>query len=259
MNLTRFQPCAALAPYIREYLVIESAAGTQNLVLPTTAPVLALRYQGAVRTASGTQEALLPAAVLTGLQRSARRLNYAPQTGTVLVVFRELGAATFFSLPLHELFGASQALEALWPAAAVQIIGEQLAAAATHPQRIARLEQLLLTQRRESRPDALVQRAVQRIQAAHGNTSIRAVLAELPLSRDPLEKRFRQLLGTSPKQFAAIVRLRSLLARQRQQPTQSLTETALAAGYFDQAHFNKDFRAFTNQTPQAFLRTARYW
>jgi AraC-like DNA-binding protein len=39
----------------------------------------------------------------------------------------------------------------------------------------------------------------------------------------------------------------------------SLTDTAHTAGYFDQAHFIKDFKSFTGETPDAFFKSSRFW
>ena len=256
MPVERYLPSEPLRPYLQHFLLIESPVAATNYVLPDTSLVLALQYRGQVSQLGSSSSQPIPAAALTGLQRTARRLAYAPHTATLLVIFRALGAAVFFREPLHLLLGQSVALESLLPAAAVQQLLERVALAPTHQHRVMLVEQYLLTRLRPTPADALVRQTLHMIQAAHGNLTVRGLLAELPLNRDPLEKRFRSLVGTSPKQWAAIVRLRHVLASA---PTSPLTQTALAAGYFDQAHFNKDFRAFTGQAPKAFLASAVYW
>jgi AraC-like DNA-binding protein len=46
----------------------------------------------------------------------------------------------------------------------------------------------------------------------------------------------------------------------RQIPTSlSFLDIALENGYYDQSHFNKDFKLFTGQTPTGFLRSASHW
>jgi AraC-like DNA-binding protein len=40
-------------------------------------------------------------------------------------------------------------------------------------------------------------------------------------------------------------------------PDTDLTELAYQCGYFDQAHFIKEFRAFTDQTPSEYARQMR--
>jgi AraC-like DNA-binding protein len=38
-----------------------------------------------------------------------------------------------------------------------------------------------------------------------------------------------------------------------------LTNLALEAGYFDQAHFNKAFKQFTGLTPSSFFKAPPQW
>lgn len=107
------------------------------------------------------------------------------------------------------------------------------------------------------KPDFLVLEAIQKIQFHRGDIRIKKLIADLHISRDSFEKRFRRLAGTSSKQFSSIVRLRSVIENHSQGET--LTDTALTAGYLDQAHFIKDFKTFTGPTPQNFFKSSAYW
>ncbi|HJW43346.1 MAG TPA: helix-turn-helix domain-containing protein, partial [Geothrix sp.] len=73
---------------------------------------------------------------------------------------------------------------------------------------------------------------------------------------DSLEKRFRAVAGASPKQLAAILRLRRAIAAHR--PGMSLTRLALDAGYYDQPHFIRQFVATVGTPPRAYLEGAEY-
>ncbi|MNL74133.1 Helix-turn-helix domain protein [compost metagenome] len=39
----------------------------------------------------------------------------------------------------------------------------------------------------------------------------------------------------------------------------TLAQIALEAGYFDQPHFNKDFKLFTGLTPTEFFKSPGLW
>jgi AraC-like DNA-binding protein len=71
-------------------------------------------------------------------------------------------------------------------------------------------------------------------------------------SKSPLEKRFRKTVGASPKKFAVIVRFNALHNNHTDQKT--LTELGLDAVFFDQTHFIHDFKAFTEETPDAYFQ-----
>ena len=53
-----------------------------------------------------------------------------------------------------------------------------------------------------------------------------------------------------PKPLARILRFERAAARLRQGA--ALADAALDSGYYDQAHFNRDFRAFAGVTPTEY-------
>lgn len=256
MKMAHYSPSPLLAPFVKTFLVIESQEGIENNTLPDTSVVMSFRIRG---TVSLRQESLLTPLSetgISGLRKSARLLRYAPGTTMLLVIFQEGGAAAFFKTPLHELFDTHLPLDDLVQLRKLEMVEEQLSEAAQPSQWIAIVEQFL--QRELVRqPDLLIQHAVTQIKAADGHIKMKSLAASLFISQDAFEKRFRRIIGTSPKQFAAIVRLRHLLAHYT--PHTSLTAAAYSAGYFDQAHFIKDFKGFTGQSPQAFFQSADWW
>ena len=59
---------------------------------------------------------------------------------------------------------------------------------------------------------------------------------------------YQQQIGLAPKQVARIVRFQQALHELRTADEVSLE------GYYDQAHFIREFRAFTGMTPTAYRR-----
>src|SRR5439155_305095 len=66
----------------------------------------------------------------------------------------------------------------------------------------------------------------------------------------------REQIGVTPKVYARLVRFRLALAM-LESGVAPLADVALAAGYYDQPHFNAEFRDFTGQSPRELL-VARY-
>jgi AraC-like DNA-binding protein len=103
--------------------------------------------------------------------------------------------------------------------------------------------------------DGTVQRALEAIVADGGTRSIAALDAWHGRSRTRFAAAFRDRVGVSPKRFARIVRFdRALGAIAR--GNAALGEIALAAGYYDQAHFTSEFREHAGLTPGAYPRAA---
>ncbi|PSK95322.1 helix-turn-helix domain-containing protein [Taibaiella chishuiensis] len=257
MLIEQFQPAPLLQPYIRHYLVIACAQESVNRILPGNGLTLVFRYQGDVGELGGTQPGLLPRNMLSGMQKSARLIRYAPGSGNVLVLFREAGAAAFFRQPLHELFGTTASLDHLITPTAADHLSEQLATAGSNSERIRVVERLLTSRLQSPVTDPLVAEALGRIQATEGALKIKALAAALYISQDAFEKRFRKTVGASPKQYSALVRMNALVSRGNKDRT--FTDIALDAGYADQPHFNKDFRTFTGQSPTDFFLAPPRW
>jgi AraC-like DNA-binding protein len=72
--------------------------------------------------------------------------------------------------------------------------------------------------------------------------------AEVGWSRTRLASRFSEQIGISPKRFARVVRFEGA-RRHLAKGSSSLAEVATRAGYYDQAHLNRDISALAGCTP----------
>ncbi|GLH72681.1 hypothetical protein GETHLI_11830 [Geothrix limicola] len=254
MKMHAFAPCAALAPYVRVFEIVEAEAAADHTLVPESGLILGFRYAGSSRLQEGAAEVPVPNHVVTGLRATARRMLTAPGSGIILAKCHDGAAGAFLDLPLHHLFGATVALEELVDPAEVEAASAQIRAARSHRERVDAFERFLLQRlaRRAWGPDRVVDAAVQAIRSDPGALRVGALAQELGLSIDGLEKRFRRSVGASPKQLAAILRLRRAIGSHRRGAP--LTRVALDAGYYDQAHFNRHFRAALGVSPKAFLQ-----
>jgi AraC-like DNA-binding protein len=255
--MEQYLPCTILQPFVKHFLIIESEQGTVNRILPDTSIVMVFRFKGQIAFSENGTYHNIPLSVITGIRESSRLVDYSKNAAALLVVFHEGGAASFFKEPLHELSGISISLDHLVQGPKIQAIEEQLAEATANSKRVKIVERFLLSELKKTQSDLLIGEAIQKIKFSKGDIKIKDLLLDLPISRDPFEKRFRRITGTSPKQFSVIVRLKNLISNYS--GSTSLTEIAYDAGYFDQAHFIKDFRSFTGQTPHDFFKTAEWW
>ena len=253
MKAERFLPCALLQPFIRAFLVLDTEDGMLNRLLPDTSIVAAFRIRGKVGHAGGD----FPGAMVSGLRRSMREVQYSQQSTTLLVQFKEGKAASFFRVPMHELFNTTAPLDQFFDRGEVARLEDQLAEAADHRQRVRLAEQFLLAQLQHVSTSPVVDAAIAQIVKHDGLLSISALASSLFLSQDAFEKKFRHHTGASPKRFAATVRFRKLV--EQYTPGLSFTELAYRGGYFDQSHFIRDFRSFTGLAPHEFFKSSRYW
>lgn len=253
VTVTTVAPGPALAPYLRRFELVETTTPISRVLFPEPGLVLGVRYAGA----SSADGASIPtgAAMLTGLRVKARRMATVGGSGVVVAKFTELGAAAFLDVPLHQLFGKIVPLEQLLPPSAVEHLVEEVRQAPAAAGRVRALEQFL-TARLRPRSDRLVAAATRALRESRGCARIANLAADLGVSQDVLEKRFRRQVGATPKQFASILRFRRAVSVLR--PGRDLGTLALEAGYYDQAHFNRQFRFVTGSAPTALLTSEEY-
>jgi AraC-like DNA-binding protein len=213
---------------------------------------MGFQYKGFLSNISGPLETRLASAGITGITDSFRHFKNSPSIGTVLVYFTETGFSYFSSLPVHELFNHSVPLDTLFDADLVAETEEKLYQASGDRQCIAIIERFLLTQLKHREADRLIVEAVKLIYNSKGNLRVTELNATLNISASPFEKRFRKLVGVSPKKFSSIVRFNTLI--ENFPVAKSLAEICYDNNFFDQAHFSKEFKRFTGTSPGQFKR-----
>ena len=101
--------------------------------------------------------------------------------------------------------------------------------------------------------DPVAQQA-NRLRKMNGTIPVQELADGAGLSLRHFQRRFRQLTGLNPKHYARICRVGYAIHRKELEPEVSWTELALDAGYADQSHFIRDFKALTGTVPSEFLR-----
>jgi AraC-like DNA-binding protein len=174
-------------------------------------------------------------------------------TQTVMTIhFRPAGAAPFVGCSLGELEDACVGLTDLWGSSA-GLLAEQLIGTGSATRRVALLEALLLDRMRrsEARPQPDVASVML---AAELNPSMRVSKARdlTGLSTKRFTSLFRSKVGLSPKAYFRVRRLQAALrALDTAAPGARI---AADLGYFDQAHFVREFQAFAAITPTEYTQ-----
>lgn len=180
-------------------------------------------------------------------------IDTAGQACVMGVAFKPGGAFPFLGLPACELRDAHVSLETLWGTRAVEL-RDRLLEARTLEVKFRVLEQTLLA--RATRPlmrHPAVAFALEEFGDASHARLVSDVTGRIGLSQRRFIQVFSEEVGLTPKLFCRIQRfqeaLRLIGGRQRVE----WADVALGCGYFDQAHFIHDFRAFSGLTPTDYL------
>lgn len=233
-------------------VISENNTAQQYKVLPSPGMVLGFQYIGQLMLLQDGKDNRLSSTGVTGVADIFKVFANTAGVGTILVYFTETGFTHFSSCPAHELFNQSVSVDNFFSKQKVADVQEMLANAATDAQRIKIVEGFLLSQLKDKARDQLIIQAVNLIYHSKGGIRMKELHQQLHISQSAFEKRFRKLVGASPKKFASIIRFNTVLQDLGKEKT--LTEICYDNNFFDQAHFIKDFRQFTGESPESFKR-----
>ncbi len=252
MKFDKHFPTEQLKPYIKYFVVSENAMENEYKVFPSSGLVIGFQYKGQLATIKENTVSKLTSAGITGITDGYKVFKNSADIGTILVYFTEIGFTHFASHPANELFNLSLSLDDIFDKISIVEVEEKLAIANTDKLRVKIVEQFLVSQLKDIQTDKLIVEAVKLIYQSNGTIRIKELNEKLFISQSPFEKRFRKVVGTTAKKFASIVRFNAVLDNLNE--TKTLTEICYENNFFDQAHFIKDFKQFTGDTPEHFKR-----
>jgi len=213
-------------------------------VLPTTTTDLMF-----VRSPNG-----VASSGVTGPRSRYIELSTSDAFSAIGVHFKPGHAGRFFRISGSELDNQSISLEALWGRAATALT-DRLWDTDDPSTRFRLLADALHARvRREITLEPAVAHALNVVNRTGGSCRVQDIAASLQMSSRRFLDVFRHEVGLSPKEFCRIQRFRRALEVLDRTVPVEWTDVALSCGYFDQSHFNHDFRRFAGMTPTAYVR-----
>ena len=246
-------PCVRLRPYVQLIWCFEldaaTAIGPPERIAPDGVVELVFHYRNpmAMRFAESEPGAQPRSSAVT-LTRRFIEIYPRGSTGFLSVRFRPWGAHHFLRLPVSELADRLVPAEDLWGAAICEL-EERLAAATGMAGRVALVEEFLLG-RLQAQRKANVEPLVRAVWRRGGDVRVSQLCAELGLTERTIERTFSNAVGMPPRSFIRLTRFLCACSKLRSGGWTSLTRLALDCGYYDQAHFVADVRAFSGMTPR---------
>lgn len=252
MKFEKYLPTDQLKPYIKYFVVSESESEHEYKVFPSSGLVIGFQYKGQLAAIKDATVNKLSSAGITGITDGYKIFKNSADIGTILVYFTEIGFTHVASHPANELFNLSISLDNIFDRKSIAEVEEKLIAATNDKERIQIVQQFLVSQLKDIETDKLIVEAVNLVYQTNGTIRIKELNEKLFISPSAFEKRFRKVVGTTAKKFASIVRFNTVL--DNLDKTESLTELCYENNFFDQAHFIKDFKQFTGDTPENYKR-----
>lgn len=186
----------------------------------------------------------------------ARQIQIKP-TGTLslfAIRFTPEGLYPFLSMPPVDLSDFSVEIEEVWELNGFGLSKLIHGTGQVPERRIKAFERFFARRINDFRSHSLhVEKAVTIICSHKGQIPVKNLANQLQISSRQLERIFLTRIGVSPKQLCRIIRLKSVL-NHLNPGEYDWASLAVARGYFDQAHFNHEFKFFTGKNPMAYLQ-----
>jgi AraC-like DNA-binding protein len=205
----------------------------------------------------------VPSAVLTdgwfmGVWTRRFLFEYPTPVRLLGVHFKPWGISPFADLPATELRNRWVPVDAVWHRS-LDRIRNQVGDLASATEMLRVLEEELRSRLAEapSRGLDLVQHTGRRLETSYGVVPIGALADAAGVSGNHLATQFKSHVGITPKRVARIYRFARLIVSVDALRPVDWSQLAQTAGYFDQAHFSREFKDFTGHTPTEYLDLRR--
>ena len=97
------------------------------------------------------------------------------------------------------------------------------------------------------------------VHSSHGTLSIMQFLRDRDLDARTMERHFGACMGMTPKQYARIVRFKRSYGRLMLSGSAHNSMKSHLEGYYDQSHFDRDFKCFLGVSPREKLDGRPSW
>lgn len=247
-------PSANLAPYIKNYTVVTINKHLDNEVFYPSGYVdfIINISEGAAATIINGKRKDTPDIELLGHLTLPTRLTVAKGTSVLIARIYPHASALFFKDPISEF--TNYAIDMYDVALSEnRELYNRIMEVNELTDKITILENYFLRQLKKNenrlKKVSVVQAINQQI-LFDQQLDLPVLSRHLGLSERYIQKLYLANIGISPSAFTSVMRFNKSLQLVLNTP-QSLTEIAYDCGYYDQAHFIKEFRKFTDITPSA--------
>jgi AraC-like DNA-binding protein len=196
-------------------------------------------------------------ALVGGLHTRPARIAHAGRQAGIQLSLTPAGARALLGCPAGALASLDAPLEDLLGPVGTELV-ERVRSATGWPARFAALDAVLLREVRDGGVRPEVAEAWRLTTASAGRLPVAEVAGRVGWSVRHLEQRFRAETGLGPKEAARVARFdrarRALAGRAATGRPLDLAGLAGAAGFADQAHLTREWRAFSGLPPTRWLQ-----
>lgn len=256
MRIQSYDIIPALRPYIKLICTMDcdEDVDTHHIrVLPDTCVELFVNYTSIPVAVIGHE--LHRQSIITARMSRPVDVQMRKGAGCLAICFYPGMAYPFFPVPMHTLTDITIALSDVWNGMVAEL-EDKLADLCTNEARVSLVQQYLVQQLASDKYDWQLAHCLGQTGCSESSVTVNELSIEVGLSQRQLSRRFQEKIGLSPKVFLSVSRFVRSLAQLKKYPHISLTEVACRSGYYDQAHFIRDYKIYTGYAPRKVANAA---
>lgn len=258
MHFQIIKPKGVLQQFVKYYWIMESDAGENKVterVIPTENIQIMFHYKNPFQVTNSNQNTETQSqSFISGLSSSYCDVSTHGEAGVIAVTFHPVGACHFFDFPLYEIENQSINLSDIFYTE-IRVIEEKLHCLHTTNERIQCVEKFLLKQLKliPSYDYQLIKSGIQLIRTNNSLITANELSSKLYTTPKSLERKFSKYIGKTPKQFIKLIRFQEIISHFERTKYTQMNIFANEIGYYDQAHFTKEFKTFSGLTPREYF------
>lgn len=174
---------------------------------------------------------------------------------TIVFFFKPFALATIFKLSAKALKTKPVELN-LWNAQKAMALTVQLCHSRSAAEKVDILSHFIFTQIQSNQRDCEnIRYATDEIMQDPGADILSQLPEKLNLTERTFQRLFKKYVGVTANEYRRICQHYFAFAQLKGGHFHKLTDIVYANGYFDQSHFIRSFKEFTNTTPHEYLRS----
>lgn len=252
-KLSVFPAGIKVSAFVKCYWQLEKPEGfLHERLLPNGETQLIFHYGQPFRESYGGNSTNQPNSLVCGQFTRFKDIFSEQEAGLLGVVFHPFASNALFGIPAHHFTHLSVGLTDI--DSGLYDIGMRIASANTLKQRLMLIEDFILCRMRKlnQRHFALVKKSVEILGKNNSEADISKVAGSLFVGERQFERLFKDYVGLTPMRFAGISRFHKALGLFGS--SLNLTAIALESGYYDQAHFIREFKNIAGEKPSALRK-----
>lgn len=260
MIFSSIKPIPALQPFVRDYLIAHFIFNNEKPIpikpyAPKPEQGITFFVKGGARMAcpqTGATEA--PPVSIFGQQVTRCNIHLTAEFLMFRVHFKPGVLFRLLNVPVVEFSGAYFDAE-LVLGKKMQEVNEQLAGAKSYTEMVAAVENFLLKMVGRAKQDVhSVDHVADCLTAEPSRFSLDWLASQACLSPRQFNRKFTERMGVGPKLYSRLVRFYYAYLFKEAHPHIDWFTVAIHFGYADYQHLVKDFKQFTNATPNLWIQ-----